>query len=224
VYLFLLSEIQMSQQNLIIISAGKFGREVYTWAQQSIRAGTRWTIKGFLDSRPDILARFAYDAPILGSVNDYNLEPDDLFICAIGEPEVKPGYCSLLEERGARFATLVHPTALVGHNVSIGEGSILGPYTQLSCDIRLGKHVAFGTHSNTGHDTRIGDYSQISGGCEINGNAEIGDRVFLGSHATILPRVRVGSRAFVGAGSVVLKNVREGMKVFGNPAVEIGRV
>jgi sugar O-acyltransferase (sialic acid O-acetyltransferase NeuD family) len=214
---------KMSQQNLIIISAGKFGREVFTWAQQSVAAGTPWTIKGFLDSRQDVLDRYAYEVPILGSLDDYSQEPDDLFICGIGEPEMKLRYCSVLAERGARFATLIHPTALVGHDVYIGEGSIVGPYTQLSCDIRLGKHVAFGTHSNTAHDTRIGDYSQISGSCEINGNAEIGDMVFLGSHATILPRVHIGSGAFVGAGSVVLKNVRAGAKVFGNPAVEIGR-
>src|SRR6266853_3288048 len=147
----------MSPQNLIIINAGNFGREVYTWAAQAIQAGTPWSIKGFLDDRPELLRSFRYDVPILGSVEAYEPTVNDLFICAIGEPPMKQRYCLLLEQKGACFATLIHPTTLIGRNVHIGAGCILGPFTQLSCDIRLGKHVAFGTHSNTAHDTEIGD-------------------------------------------------------------------
>jgi sugar O-acyltransferase (sialic acid O-acetyltransferase NeuD family) len=210
-----------SKDQLIIINAGEFGREVCIWAQQAIRAGAPWTLKGFVDDRPDVLHGFSYQLPILASPEAYEPEACDVFLCAIGAPDVKQRYCTLIGGRGGRFATLIHPTALVGHEVHIGEGSILGPFTQLSCDIRLGRHVAFGTHSNTAHDTRIGDFSQICGSCEINGGAVLEDGVFLGSHATILPKARVGAWAFVGAGSVVLRRVAPGTRVFGNPAVPI---
>jgi sugar O-acyltransferase (sialic acid O-acetyltransferase NeuD family) len=210
-----------SKSNLIIIGAGRFGREIYTWAQQAIRAGTPWKMKGFLDSRAQKLAQFSYDTPILASPEAYEPDPDDVFLCALGTPKEKEHYCSLVSQKGGRFATLIHPTALVGHDVRIDEGSIIGPFTQLSCDIRLGRHVSFGTHSNTAHDTRIGDYSQICGSCEINGAAKLEEGVFLGSHATILPDARVGAWAYVGAGSVVLRRVAPGAKVFGNPASQL---
>jgi sugar O-acyltransferase (sialic acid O-acetyltransferase NeuD family) len=205
--------------NLIIISAGDFGREVCVWAGQAIRAGAAFRLKGFLDDRPDILKGFSFDVPVLAGPDRYEPAPDDVFVCAIGDPRLKQQFCERMSARGARFATLIHPTALVGHDVRIGEGSILGPMTQLSCNIRLGRHVSFGTHSNTAHDTRIGDFCQISGSCEINGHAQLQDGVFLGSHATILPRATVGAWAYVGAGSVVLRRVAPGTKVFGNPAV-----
>jgi sugar O-acyltransferase (sialic acid O-acetyltransferase NeuD family) len=211
-------------QQLIIVNAGKFGREVFSWAQQAIKAGTPWVVKGFLDDRSDLLREFHHGAPILSSAESYEPEADDIFLCAIGEPAVKHRYCTLLEAMGARFATLIHPTALVGHNVRVGEGSILCPFTQLSCDIQLGKHVTLGTFSGAGHDTRIGDWCQISGHCGINGNAVLEDGVFLGSHACILPRARVGAWSYVGAGSVVLRGVPPRTKVFGNPAVQIGTV
>jgi sugar O-acyltransferase (sialic acid O-acetyltransferase NeuD family) len=210
-----------SKSNLIIIGAGRFGREIYTWAQQAIRAGAPWKMQGFLDSRPQKLAQFSYAAPILASPEAYEPDPDDVFLCALGTPKDKQHYSSLVSQKGGRFATLIHPTALVGHDVRIDEGSILGPFTQLSCDIRLGRHVSFGTHSNTAHDTRIGDYSQICGSCEINGAAILEEGVFLGSHATILPDARVGAWAYVGAGSVVLRRVAPGAKVFGNPASQV---
>ncbi|HMK86646.1 MAG TPA: acetyltransferase [Steroidobacteraceae bacterium] len=209
------------KSSLIIISAGRFAREVFTWAEQAMRAGAPWKMKGFLDNRPRMLEHFSYDAPILASPESYEPTPDEEFLCAIGTPKDKEHYCSLFGRKGARFATLIHPTALIGHDVRIGEGSIVGPFTQLSCDIRLGRHVSFGTHSNTAHDTRIGDYSQVCGSCEINGCAVLDEGVFLGSHATILPHARVGAWGYVGAGSVVLRRVAPGAKVFGNPATAI---
>ena len=211
-------------RNLVILSAGRFAREVYTWARQAIEGGAPWTVKGFLDDRPAQLQGFRYDAPILGPVEDYDPQPGDIFLNALGDAASKRKYCAMIESRGGEFATLVHPTALVGYNVLLGAGTVIGPFAQLSCDIELGKHVVFGTHSNTAHDTRIGDYSHVCGSVEINGAVRIGADVFVGSHATLVPDITIGDGAYVGAGSVVLKNVKPGVKVFGNPAVAIGKV
>ncbi len=209
-------------KKLVIVGAGDYGREVFTWAGQAIAHGAPWELAGFLDDRPDATKGFGDDLRVLGPVGAHVPAENELFLCAIGNPVTKREVDRKLRARGARFATLIHPTALVGRRVQIGEGSILCPFTQLSCDITLGRFVTFGTFSNTAHDTAIGDYTQVSGSCEINGHAVLEEGVFLGSHATILPRARVGSYAYVGAGSVVLRRVRAGVKVFGNPAIPIG--
>lgn len=214
----------MQLKNLIIVGARKFGREVFTWAEQAIRAGTAWHIKGFLDDQKDALNAFKCEVGIIGSVEKYPIEKEDLFLCAIGDPVPRKYYASLLEERNAQFATLVHPSAIIGRQIEIGAGTIIGPLSQLSCDIRIGKHTVFGTNSNGAHDIRIGDYCQICGSCEINGNVTIGEGVFVGSHATILPCANIGEWSIIGAGSVVLRRVRARTKVFGNPAMPIGGV
>ena len=82
---------------LIIISAGNFGREIYVWAQQAIRAGAPWKLKGFLDSRSQILSGLAYEVPILASPEAYEPRADEVFLCAVGTPQDKRHYCSLLE-------------------------------------------------------------------------------------------------------------------------------
>ncbi len=212
------------KKDLIIISAGQFGREVYTWACQAIEKGEPWTVKGFLDNRPGVLQGLNYDAEILSSVEGYVPQANDIFLCALGEPQWKQKYCKMILDKGGGFATLIHPTAVVGRNVKIGAGSIICPFTQLSCEIVIGRFVTFGTLSSAAHDTVIGDWCQISGHCSVNGRAVLDESVFVGSHATILPGVHVGSHAYVGAGSVVLKRVKPGVKVFGNPAVPIGKV
>jgi len=210
------------KKNLIIISAGKFGREAFVWATQAITHGAPLKIKGFLDNRRDALDGYHYEPRIIGSVEDYVIEKDDLFIGAIGDPGEKIKYYTPIIERGGKFTNLIHPLANVGLNVQLGTGIILGPFTCLSCDIKIGDHVAFGAFSSAGHDTVIGAWSQISIRCGITGLASLGEGVFLGSHACIIPNIKVGAWAFVGAGSVVIRDVQPGTKVFGNPATSIG--
>ncbi|MFN8707407.1 MAG: sialic acid O-acetyltransferase, partial [Planctomyces sp.] len=105
--------------SLLIISAGNLGREVHNWANQAITAGLPWKIKGFLDNRRHALDGIANMPPILCSVEDYVIEENDIFLCAIGDPRVRQQYQTAMEQRGGRFGILIHPAAIVGHNVQI---------------------------------------------------------------------------------------------------------
>ena len=78
-------------RHLIIIGVGGFAREVYWNAQNSLGYGVDWDLKGFLDG--DIrLPEEEYeklDMPVLGNVNNYDINKDDVFICAIGTSKVR---------------------------------------------------------------------------------------------------------------------------------------
>lgn len=211
-------------KNLIIINAGKFGRETFAWAIQAIAHGAPWRIKGFLDNRTDILDGFSYEAKVLGDVESYHIEEDDVFVGAIGDPKDKVAYYSPIIEQGGQFVNVIHPLANIGKNVQLGTGIVMAPFTSVTCDTRIGNHVSIGAFSNVGHDVVVGDWSQICSHCGINGNAAVGQGVFLGSHACVAPGTHVGDWAFVGAGGVVLREVPSGVKVFGNPAMPFGRV
>jgi sugar O-acyltransferase (sialic acid O-acetyltransferase NeuD family) len=210
-------------QDLIIISAGKFGRETFAWAEQAIAAGAPWRIKGFLDNRAEALKAYDYGVEILGDVENYKIEENDVFIGAIGSPQDKVKYYTPIIQGGGRFVNVIHPLANLGKNVQLGVGIVLAPFASITCDVKMGDHVSMGAFSNAGHDTVVGDWSQISSHCGINGNVTLGTGVFLGSHACIIPKMKVGDWAFVGAGSVVIRDIEPDVKVFGNPAAIIGR-
>lgn len=210
--------------DIVIVSAGKFGREVHSWIHHCIAAGRPWKIKGFLDRRPDALQGHKYDEPILSDVESYLPEPNDRFVIAVGEPVAKKQHAESLGARGGQFINLIHPTVVVGANVKLGHGVILAPYAALTCDICIGNFVTISSFSGAGHDAVIGDYCQICSHCAINGNAVLEEGVFLGAHATVIPEARIGAWSYVGAGSVVLKRVKAHEKVFGNPAVPIGAI
>ena len=205
-------------KNLIIVGAGQLGREVHSFASDTIADGTPWQIKGFLDHRPDALAGFSIDAPVVGSVEDYRPNRDDVFVGAIGEPHEKEKCFRAILDRGGKFVSLIHPLARVGRNAHIGTGVVLTPYAVVSCDLRVGNFVTVLPFSTLAHDVQVGDWCQISSHCGLNGCCTLGQGVFLGSHVCIIPQTRVGDWAYVGAGSVVITDVAPGARVFGNPA------
>jgi sugar O-acyltransferase (sialic acid O-acetyltransferase NeuD family) len=209
-------------QNLIIIGAGQFGREVFTWAAQAMAAGSPLRFKGFLDQRTGALDGYDYKPGILGNVDTYEVQEGDVFVSAIGSPAARAQCCSQIEMKGGQFINIIHPLANIGLHVELGDGVVMAPFSSLTSDIKLGSHVTVGAFSNVGHDTVVGDWCQISSHCGVNGCGVLGDGVFLGSHACVLPGVKVGAWSFVGAGSIVIRDVAEGVKVFGNPAVPIG--
>ncbi|MGN0836989.1 MAG: acetyltransferase [Akkermansia sp.] len=210
-------------KHLIIVGAGGWGREVYATALYcDARVRGEWDIKGFLDSRPHALddIRGAYP-PILGSPEEYTICPGDIFFIAQGFPQWRRHYAEILEAKGAEFATIIAPGALVNETAAIGAGSFVAPWSILSDNVTLGKHCIVHPFCNLGHDVRVGDYGTIEAYCFLGGGSSVGDDSILHVRSTVIRCKRVGQRAEVGSGSVVIRHVPDDTHVFGNPAVRL---
>lgn len=202
----------------MIIGARGWGREVYDIAKSCIMSGLDMSVKGFLDDKSDALDGYDHYPPIIGSVEAYEIQKDDVFICALGDVVYKKHYVDIIKGKGGKFVSLVHPTAIIGSNSRIGEGCVIGAYANLSNDTSIGDHVTFSIKAGLGHDSRVGNYSHIGGLCNISGFVTVGEMVTIHPCSNILPHKSIGDNAVVGAGSVVLMNVKTGKTVFGNPA------
>ena len=209
-------------QQLVIIGAGGFGREMVAWAEQSVQFEREWVLKGFIDDNLDALKDRPSPARLLGRIQDYQPASDEVFICALGVPAIKRKCSELIASRGGRFTRLVHRTAVLGHEVQLGEGVVLCPFAVISANNRLGRGVAVNLHASVDHDAVVGDWTQINCHCDLTASVEVGEEVFFGSRVSVIPNVKIGDRAYIGAGSVVLRDVAAGVKVVGAPARRIG--
>lgn len=210
-------------KKLIIIGARGFGREVFNLATQCEGYGRDFFIKGFLDDKKNALDGLCGYPAVFGDVESYALEPDDVFVCALGEPVHKKHYAEIILDKGGVFTSLIHPSAVITSNTRLGQGSIVLQGVYLSCDLGLKDFITFQPFCVIGHDARIGSFCHLNSYAFMGGYAQLDEGVTLHTGAKVLPHKKVGAWATVGAGSVVLRNVKPGITVFGLPAVEIGK-
>lgn len=203
----------------MIIGARGWGREVL-WAFKSYREDLN--VKGFLDDNKHALDGLRGDfPPIVSSVEDYQIQPNDVFYCALGDPIYRKKYVDIIEAKGGKFITYISPKATVSPNATIGEGSFIGSLTFVSDNVCIGKHAMIHGVSTFGHDVKIGDFVSVEAYSFFGGYAEVGDFSTIHVRSTILRHTKVGANASVGAASVVIRNVKDGDHVFGNPAKRI---
>ncbi|CEG55607.1 UDP-3-O-(3-hydroxymyristoyl)glucosamine N-acyltransferase [Legionella fallonii] len=84
----------------------------------------------------------------------------------------------------------IHPTAVIGDNVQLGEGVFIGPYVVIESGSIIGNHSVLKSHIHVGYDVIIGEHSTIHPHVTIYDHCHIGSRVII--HASTV----VGSDGF----------------------------
>ena len=203
-------------KDLIIVCAGSMGREVLQMVKDINRVTPTWNVLGFLSDVPETLSGYSYEEKIIGTIQSWNVEPNQYFALAISDCKCKKSIVKILSSKGAKFATIIHPSALVSDTAKIGVGCIIYWNLDLGPDCCVGNYcTVMGT---VGHNSSIGDYSTICGNTSVNGHVSIGTETFVGSNVAIVPNTIIGNNVYIGLGSVVIKNVKDGSRIFGNPA------
>ena len=205
-------------KNLIIIGARGFGREVYSLSKCAIGYDRDFVVKGFLDDNPMILEGFTNYPPIISSVEEYKVQENDVFICALGTVKWKNYYTKIIVDKKGSFINLIDKTAIIRDNVSLGSGIIIGENCIISNEVVIEDFVTIHSYSIIGHDAFIGTNTQIGAQCFIGGFTIVENDVTLNVKSTILDRLRIHKGASVGAASLVIKNVKTNTTVFGVPA------
>ena len=207
-------------KHLLIIGARGFGREVYrTVIHTGPYVSGAMDVRGFLDEKEDALDGIDGDwPPILGSVETYGIQENDVFFCAMGDAHWRKHYAEMITAKGGVFINILHPTALVSPVARIGSGCFVGPYSVISPNVTIGNHVMIQAFDDLGHDSEVGDYASLESYVFLGGAAKVGELATLHTKSSIIPHKSVGKECEVGFGSVVMRNFKEGVHVFGNPA------
>lgn len=205
-------------KELIIVGGGGMGRSVYCIAKGCYGYETEFKIKGFIDDNIHSIDGFEGYPPVLGTIDEYNIQPNDVFVCSIGTTKIKKLICEKLIARGARFQSLIHKTAIIRQNSTIGEGSIVADFASVGADCKIGKNVLLQSYAIAAHDCNIGDYARIDTHVVCVGGVVVEDTATIHTGAVVSHKVIVGEGAVVAATSFVIKKVKPYTTVWGNPA------
>ena len=195
-------------KQLVIIGAGGHGKVVADIARKQ-----GYEMICFLDD--------ALLPGVEGRVSDFESYLDNAeFFVAIGNSLIRERITNMLQRKGAKLVTLIHPNAVVADRVKIGKGTAIMAGAVINTDAEIGDGVIINTCASVDHDCRISDYVHIAVGAHVCGTVNIGAHTWIGAGATVINNISICGGCVIGAGAVVVRDIQKKRTYLGVPAKE----
>lgn len=213
-------------QNIYIVGAGGFGREVQWLIERISERTDRWKIKGYID---DNSTGIVNDYPVVDTVDGFVHAHESAgervaVALAIGNSKVrrkvveKMSGCEYFE-----FPNLIDPSVLMSERVALGVGNIICAGNILTVNIQCGNFNIINLDCTIGHDVFMENFVTLYPGVNVSGAVKIGECTEIGTGAHIIQGLSIGQESIVGAGSVVIRDIPACVTAVGNPAHVIKR-
>lgn len=197
-------------KNLIFVGSGGYFLELFEYVSTDItdKRIVDLSIGGVLD---DKVPSQKVLCPYLGDIENYDIQPNDIFIIAIGNTLHREKIFTILKSKGACFYTYKHPTAIVSETADIGQGTIICPFTIINASAVVGANVSLNVNVSIGHGATVGAHTVVSPYAALNGNASIGKQSFIGSRSTVFPSISIGAFCTIDSHTAVRKSSEDKM-------------
>lgn len=210
------------KKDIVIFGAGDFGREVVWMIKRINMQRDEWNILGFVDDVKDI-GTVVDGYTVLGGSEWLKMYEKEIYcVCALGNGAPRK---VVMEAFGCnpniKYPVLIDPSAIIGSDCQVGEGSIICAGNILAINVQVGKHVIINLGGTLGHDDEIGDYCTINPGCNLSGRVHTGECVDIGTGTKIIQGIQVVGDTTIGAGSVVVRNIEQSGTYVGVPVKAI---
>lgn len=203
----------MNKRKLAILGASGQGKVVADIAKLS----EKYQQIFFLDDSE--AQKECMNLPILGRCEKmYELTKDTDFFVAVGNSKTRRRLMEELRKCGADIATLIHPGAVIGSKVQIGEGTVIMAGAVLNPECRVGDGCIINTCASVDHDCVLGDYVHVSVGAHLAGAVTVGDETWIGAGAIVNNNLNIVEGCMIGSGAVVVKDVKLPGTYVGVPA------
>jgi sugar O-acyltransferase (sialic acid O-acetyltransferase NeuD family) len=202
-------------QSLVVVGSGGHAKVVIATAQAAGLA-----VGAIVDDDPATHGRRVLGVEVAGGSAGVLSDPDAVAVLAIGSNRAR---ARLGAAARCRFATVVHPSAVVHPTVLLAPGTVVFAGAVIQPDAVLGAHVIVNTCATIDHDCAVGDFVHVAPGVRLAGNVTLGEGAFLGIGACAIPGVTVGAWATVGAGASIVHDLPADVTAVGVPARPLRR-
>jgi len=188
-----------------------------------------WDVLGFLNDRE---TEPINGYPVLGkvdqeSVRRYIEDTEIYFIYTLISVKLNYKFLHRLTDLNIpdyRFATIIHPTAVVSKFANIGNGVMIQPFVSVGPNVSIGNHVQIYAQSLIGHNSTLNNYAYVANNACIGASVVLEEGAYLGTNCSTIENITIGKWSVVGIGAVALKSIEPYAKMVGNPARMIGKV
>jgi len=203
-------------KDLIILGAGGTAFDLIDIAIAMNKIKKQWNILGLLDDNIELIGKNVYNFPVLGTISQSEEYKDAFFASSIGDA-YRTNLRMIVREKvpfaNERFASLIHPTAIISESAIIEPGAIIYGNVTLSGKVHVGHDVFLCGNTFLGHESVIGNHSLLSVGCFLASDVHVGDCCYLGVGVNVRHQITLGENCLIGMGTKIVKSIPPNSKV-----------
>ncbi len=169
-----------------------------------------------VDDNPDLAGVSVAGVPVIGPIDREKIVEmyrNGEFDAAINSVSTSNPFRERLmrewREAGIRFANVIHPTAQIGMNVSIGEGNIILAFCHIGPCATIGDGNFLSPYCSIEHHSVLGNCCSFGPAVATSGSVTIGDRSKFGTGIYLEPHVKIGADSIIGSGCIIRTDVPE---------------
>ncbi len=198
-------------KRLVILGASGHGR-----VAADIAGKNGYDSIAFLDDTKKTCGRY----PVMGESARFSEYDCDFFV-AIGNPQARRRMQEMLLTAGKQVTTLIHPSAVIGEDVTLGTGTLVAAGAVINPGAVIGDGCIINTCASVDHDCVLEDFVHVAVGAHVAGTVSIGAGTWIGAGATVSNNLQICGGCMIGAGAVVIKSITESGTYVGVPAEKI---
>jgi sugar O-acyltransferase (sialic acid O-acetyltransferase NeuD family) len=145
-------------------------------------------------------------ATVIGGLEEVRRREDHRVLVCAGSGRARQAIVDRLAHLGVdddRYLTVVHRSAHVAVDCTVGRGSILLAGVVLTANVVVGEHVVVMPNATLTHDDVVGDYATVCAGAALGGRVRVDRAAYLGMNSSVREGLRVGAGATLGMGAAL---------------------
>lgn len=201
----------MKSQEVILVGAGGHALSLAEFAESQI--------SGYIarEANPELQSEWlGKDDAVTALVSEGKLFHMAFIYSGLPLMKARRELLDRYEKAGARFASLIAPTAIVTPRCKIGEGCAIMAGAIIN-RAKLDEHVVVNSGAIVEHDCRIGSNTFIGPGAVVGGFTTIGKNCFIGLGAKVSNGISISDNITVAMGAIVSRDLTEPGIYHGNP-------
>jgi sugar O-acyltransferase (sialic acid O-acetyltransferase NeuD family) len=203
-------------KDLIILGAGGTAFDLIDIANAMNKINKQWNILGLLDDNVELIGKKVYNYPVLGTIPQSENFKDAYFVSSIGDAyrtKLRMIVRKKVPFSNERFASLIHPTAIISESAIIEPGAVIYGNVTLSGKVHIGHDVFLCGNTFLGHESVIGNHSLLSVGNYLASDVQVGNCCYLGVGVMVRHQITIGENCLIGMGTKIVKSIPPNSKL-----------
>jgi len=204
-----LAKLNNPSVRVAILPGGRAFRQI----QDAVHNNPYLKVVGYFDDADRLGPEYLGNIDVDSIVKMYFESKFDRIFVACGSSELRTKLINVLSKRGLKFINIIHPSAFISNDATLGCNIYVGPFAQIASKAIVEDGVFISASANIEHHCHVSENCLFGPGVLLSGGVKVGKRTMLGAGVSVESNISIGDDVYVAPGKGITKNIKSSARI-----------